>query len=66
MKPVTWNEEAYDHLVYSEEYKDLALTFVQNHQRLSKITDDVIRGKGMGPSHTIKPQTQAADFKPGS
>jgi hypothetical protein len=44
---MTWNEEAYDHLVYSEEYKDLALAFVQNHQQLEKVSGDVIKAKGM-------------------
>jgi hypothetical protein len=45
IKPVVWNDEAYDHLVYPEEQKDLVLTFVENHQR-TKGVDDVIMGKG--------------------
>ena len=45
IKPVVWNDEAYDHLVYPEEQKDLVLTFVENHQRTSGV-DDVIMGKG--------------------
>ena len=45
IKPVVWNDEAYDHLVYPEEQKDLVLTFVENHQR-TKGADDVIMGKG--------------------
>jgi hypothetical protein len=48
VKPITWNEEAYGHLVYSEEYKDLALALVQNHQRLNKETSDVIARKRHG------------------
>lgn len=47
IKPVVWNDEAYDHLVYPEEQKDLVLTFVENHQR-TKGVDDVIMGKGQG------------------
>jgi len=42
-----WNDEAYSHLVYPEEQKDLVLTFVDNHQRLKAGVDDVIMGKGM-------------------
>jgi hypothetical protein len=45
-----WNDEAYSHLVYHEEQKDLVLTFVENHQRLKAGVDDVIQGKGM-PGH---------------
>lgn len=44
--PVGWNDEAYGHLVYPEEQKDLVLTFVENHQRLKTGVDDVIIGKG--------------------
>jgi hypothetical protein len=44
---VVWNDEAYAHLVYPEEQKDLVLTFVDNHQRLKARVDDVIMGKGM-------------------
>jgi hypothetical protein len=46
IKPVVWNDEAYGHLVYQEEQKDLVLTFVDNHQRLKAGVDDVITGKG--------------------
>ncbi|KAK7745719.1 hypothetical protein SLS62_009685 [Diatrype stigma] len=47
--PITWNDEAFDHLVYDEQQKDLVLSFVQSHgssnqQRL----DDVVMGKGQG------------------
>jgi AAA+ superfamily predicted ATPase len=45
---VVWNDEAYGHLVYPEEQKDLVLTFVDNHQRLKGRVDDVIMGKGQG------------------
>jgi hypothetical protein len=46
IKPVAWNDQAYDHLVYQEEQKDLVLTFVENHQRTKERVDDVIMGKG--------------------
>ncbi|RDW64256.1 ATPase-3 [Coleophoma crateriformis] len=46
--PVVWNDEAYGHLVYPEEQKDLVLTFVETHQRLGTSVDDVIMGKGQG------------------
>lgn len=44
---MVWNDEAYGHLVYPEEQKDLVLTFVDNHQRLKGGVDDVIMGKGL-------------------
>jgi DNA polymerase III delta prime subunit len=48
LRPVNWNDDAYSHLVYQEEQKDLVLTFVENHQRLKQRVDDVIVGKGQG------------------
>ena len=47
IKPVAWNDEAYDHLVYPEEQKDLMLTFVKNHQLMKTGLNDVIAGKGI-------------------
>ena len=49
IKPINWNDEAYDHLVYPEEQKDLVLSFVENHKRTRQgVDDDVIMGKGQG------------------
>jgi SpoVK/Ycf46/Vps4 family AAA+-type ATPase len=48
IKPVNWNDDAYGHLVYPEEQKDLVLSFVDNHKRLNQGVDDVIVGKGQG------------------
>jgi SpoVK/Ycf46/Vps4 family AAA+-type ATPase len=51
IKPLKLNDEAYSHLVYPEEQKDLVLTFVENHQRMKAKgngVDDVIHGKGQG------------------
>jgi hypothetical protein len=48
IKPMHWNDEAYDHLVYPEEQKDLVLSFVDNHKRTKQGVDDVIMGKGQG------------------
>jgi SpoVK/Ycf46/Vps4 family AAA+-type ATPase len=45
---MVWNDEAYDHLVYPEEQKDLVLSFVDNHKRTKQGIDDVIMGKGQG------------------
>ncbi|KAF9869751.1 putative ATPase [Colletotrichum karsti] len=49
ISPIVWNNEAYDHLVYNEEQKDLVLSFVENHG-ISKQhqVEDVIVGKGQG------------------
>lgn len=46
IKPVVWNDDAYDHLVYPEEQKDLVLSFVENHESTKREMDDVIIGKG--------------------
>ncbi|KAE9364491.1 P-loop containing nucleoside triphosphate hydrolase protein [Stipitochalara longipes BDJ] len=48
IKPVPWNDEAWEHLVYNETRKDLVHTFVENHRRLKAGVDDVIAGKGLG------------------
>lgn len=46
--PLSWNEDAYDHLVLPVDHKRLLLSFVQSHGQSSKETDDVIAGKGQG------------------
>lgn len=54
LKPMVWNDQAYEHLVYDAQQKDLVLSFVENHnthgQGSSKPSamEDVIRGKGNG------------------
>jgi hypothetical protein len=48
IKPITWNDDAYDHLVYSEEQKDLLLTCVANHKRWKHEVDNVIARKDQG------------------
>jgi hypothetical protein len=50
-RPIEWNDEAFDHLVYPQEQKDLVLTFVQNHKKTRDVSGeavDVIKGKGQG------------------
>lgn len=45
---MTWNEEAFDHLVYDEQQKDLVLSFVQSHGSSNQQQlDDVVMGKGI-------------------
>lgn len=46
IRPLSWNEDAYDHLVLPEDQKSLLLSFVRNHKQSSKEIDDVIAGKG--------------------
>ena len=46
VRPLSWNEDAYDHLVLPEDHKSLLLSFVKNHKQSSKEIDDVIAGKG--------------------
>jgi ATPase family associated with various cellular activities (AAA) len=52
LRPMEWNLEAYDHLVYPEEQKDLVLSFVEHHNSSAPTDssgfDDVIKGKGCG------------------
>ncbi|KAK1759780.1 putative aaa family protein [Echria macrotheca] len=48
IKPMVWNDQAFDHLVYDEEQKDLVLAFVENHNNTSPMPGDVIKGKGEG------------------
>ncbi|KAL9041607.1 MAG: hypothetical protein Q9180_001168 [Flavoplaca navasiana] len=46
---VSWNEEAYDHLVLPENIKRLLRTFVGKHgQSRANYPDDVVGGKGQG------------------
>jgi hypothetical protein len=46
IKSMAWNDEAYDHLVYDAQQKDLVLSFVENHSKSKKGLNDVILGKG--------------------
>ncbi|KLU81988.1 hypothetical protein MAPG_01068 [Magnaporthiopsis poae ATCC 64411] len=51
--PMVWNDEAYEHLVYDEQQKDLVLSFVENHTQNNAQDNghkelDVIKGKGQG------------------
>ncbi|KAJ1325761.1 NTP/NDP exchange transporter [Microdochium nivale] len=49
IKPMVWNDKAYEHLVYSEQQKDLVLSFVESHKKDSRQeVNDVIVGKGQG------------------
>jgi len=48
IKPMVWNDQAFDHLVYNEEQKDLVLAFVENHSNTGSVPGDVIKGKGEG------------------
>lgn len=59
ISPVVWNSDAYDHLVYDDQQKDLVLSFVDSHDRVPQqgariglaptaTLQDVIPGKGQG------------------
>ncbi|KAH7029193.1 aaa family ATPase [Microdochium trichocladiopsis] len=49
IRPMVWNDKAYEHLVYPEEQKDLVLSFVESHKKDGRQeVDDVIIGKGQG------------------
>ena len=46
IRPMEWNEQAYDHLVYDPQQKDLVLSFVESHGQAKPQVEDVIMGKG--------------------
>ncbi|KAF5022484.1 hypothetical protein F66182_5456 [Fusarium sp. NRRL 66182] len=51
LEPIIWNDQAYSHLVFDEQQKDLILSFVQSHSLTngtSRAMTDVIAGKGQG------------------
>ncbi|EFX00303.1 aaa family ATPase [Grosmannia clavigera kw1407] len=48
IRPIRWNDQAYDHLVYDEQQKDLVMSFVESHGHTRSRVDDVILGKGEG------------------
>ncbi|CAK7206585.1 hypothetical protein SEUCBS139899_009383 [Sporothrix eucalyptigena] len=48
IRPIKWNDGAYDHLVYDEQQKDLVLSFVESHGHTTSKVEDVIIGKGDG------------------
>ncbi|KAF5613244.1 TOB3 (member of AAA-ATPase family) [Fusarium subglutinans] len=51
LEPIVWNDQAYSHLVFDEQQKDLVLSFVQNHSLANgakTAMEDVIVGKGQG------------------
>ncbi|KJK82420.1 hypothetical protein H634G_02614 [Metarhizium anisopliae BRIP 53293] len=37
IEPMVWNGEAYEHLVYDPQQKDLVLSFVESHDRASTL-----------------------------
>lgn len=51
IEPLVWNDQAFSHLVYDDQQKDLVLSFVENHSLTngpSVAMEDVIVGKGQG------------------
>ncbi|PNP83434.1 hypothetical protein FNYG_02997 [Fusarium nygamai] len=51
LEPIVWNDQAYSHLVFDEQQKDLVLSFVENHSLANGANtamEDVIVGKGQG------------------
>ncbi|TVY65411.1 ATPase family AAA domain-containing protein FIGL1 [Fusarium oxysporum f. sp. cubense] len=51
LEPIVWNDQAYSHLVFDEQQKDLVLSFVENHSLANgakTAMEDVIVGKGQG------------------
>ncbi|SCO55866.1 related to TOB3 (member of AAA-ATPase family) [Fusarium fujikuroi] len=51
IEPIVWNDQAYSHLVFDEQQKDLVLSFVENHSLANGVNtamEDVIVGKGQG------------------
>lgn len=49
IEPMQWNVDAFNHLVYDEEQKDIILSFVEGHtSRHELVGPEVIMGKGQG------------------
>ncbi|KAI5462834.1 hypothetical protein BGZ63DRAFT_402193 [Mariannaea sp. PMI_226] len=51
IEPMVWNDQAFSHLVYDDQQKDLVLSFVENHSTSKgspSAMEDVIVGKGQG------------------
>ena len=48
IKPIAWNEDAFESLVAPPGQKDLLLAFAQSQARNKEMFDDVIQGKGRG------------------
>ncbi|KAF5643327.1 AAA family ATPase [Fusarium sp. NRRL 25303] len=51
IEPIVWNDQAYSHLVFDDQQKDLVLSFVENHSLANGVNtamEDVIVGKGQG------------------
>ncbi|KAE8422372.1 P-loop containing nucleoside triphosphate hydrolase protein [Aspergillus pseudocaelatus] len=45
---ITWNNDAFSHLMLPTGYKNLILSFVEGQATSKKAFDDVIKGKGLG------------------
>ncbi|KAE8381525.1 P-loop containing nucleoside triphosphate hydrolase protein [Aspergillus bertholletiae] len=45
---ITWNSDAFSHLMLPTGYKNLILSFVEGQATSKKAFDDVIKGKGLG------------------
>ncbi|KAE8317342.1 hypothetical protein BDV41DRAFT_561566 [Aspergillus transmontanensis] len=45
---ITWNNDAFSHLMLPTGYKNLILSFVERQATSKKAFDDVIKGKGLG------------------
>ncbi|KAK4183064.1 ATP-dependent zinc metalloprotease YME1L1 [Podospora australis] len=51
IKPIKWNDQAYDHLVYDEQQKDLVLSFVESHQ--GSDSSDQVSGPGQAKTNAM-------------
>ena len=45
---MTWNNDAFSHLMLPTGYKNLILSFVESQATSKKVFDDGIKGKGLG------------------
>lgn len=53
LRPLVWNDQAFDHLVYDEEQKDLIISLVKSHDHATSSVEDVIAGKGKKNAQTL-------------
>ena len=59
IKPMAWNDQAYDHLVYDHQQKDLVLSFVEHHKRQTNPTSTIgakskVKGKSVSAPGTVE------------
>ncbi|KAI0450110.1 hypothetical protein F5B21DRAFT_492349, partial [Xylaria acuta] len=48
LRPISWNDAAFPHLMLPDGFKNLILSFIEGHATGEPSFDDIIEGKGLG------------------